>query len=109
MLSQYVKLAVFVPEENTEAVRLAICEAGAGRREDSNYSHCTFTTKGEGRFRPEEGADPHIGKIGVLEVVPETRIETICLRALLPEVLEAMRKAHPYEEVAFDVWALEDW
>jgi hypothetical protein len=108
MPTKYVKIAVFVPEINAEAVRLALCNAGAGKREDSNYSHCTFSTKGIGRFLPEEGANPHIGKVGELKEVAEERIETICLRSLLAEVLVAMKQAHPYEEVAYDVWSLEN-
>jgi hypothetical protein len=108
MPTKYVKIAVFVPEANAEAVRLALGNAGAGKREDSNYSHCTFSTKGIGRFKPEQGANPHIGSVGKLEEVIEDRIETICLRTLLPQVLEAMKQAHPYEEVAYDVWSLED-
>ena len=108
MPTKYVKIAVFVPEPNAEAVRLALGNAGAGKREDSNYSHCTFSTKGIGRFKPEQGANPHIGSVGKLEEVIEDRIETICLRSLLPPVLEAMKQAHPYEEVAYDVWSLDD-
>ena len=108
MPTKYVKIAVFVPEKNAETVRLALSNAGAGKREDSNYSHCTFSTKGIGRFLPEEGANPHIGKVGELKEVAEERIETICLRSLLPEVLVAMKQAHPYEEVAYDVWSLEN-
>jgi hypothetical protein len=108
MLSKYIKIAVFVPEENADAVREALGKAGAGKRTDSNYSHCTFSTKGVGRFLPETGAEPHIGTISELAAVPEERIETMCERKRLPEVLAAMKAAHPYEEVAYEVWALED-
>ena len=108
MPSNYVKIAVFVPEENADAVREALGKAGAGKRSDSNYSHCTFSTKGIGRFLPGAGAEPHIGTVGEVAVVPEERIETICERRLLPKVLDAMKAAHPYEEVAYDVWALEE-
>lgn len=108
MPSKYVKLAIFVPEHNADAVREAIGKAGAGKRVGSHYSHCTFTTKGVGRFLPEAGAVPTIGTVGTLEAVMEERIETMCLRELLPDVLAAAKAAHEYEEMAYDVWALED-
>ncbi|MEZ5537783.1 MAG: NGG1p interacting factor NIF3 [Thiolinea sp.] len=108
MPSQYVKIAVFVPAENADDVREALGRAGAGKKAGSNYSYCTFSTKGTGRFLPEQGANPHLGKVGSLEAVAEERIETICARAILPEVLAAMKAVHPYEEVAYDVWAVED-
>lgn len=108
MPSKYVKLAIFVPEDYADAVREAIGKAGAGKRNDSNYSHCSFTTKGVGRFLPEEGAVPTIGTVGKLEAVLEDRIETMCLRELLPDVLAAAKAVHKYEEMAYDVWALED-
>ena len=107
MTIEYVKIAVFVPEENADAVREALGSAGAGKPKGSNYSFCSFSTRGVGRFLPEQGADPHIGKVGEIEEVIEERIETICARDILPQVLAAMKAVHPYEEVAHDVWALE--
>ncbi len=108
MTSRYVKIAVFVPEDNADAVREALGNAGAGQKAGSHYSHCTFSVKGSGRFLPEQGAKPHLGEVGSLQVVAEERIETVCARAILPEVLAAMKAVHPYEEVAYDVWALEN-
>ena len=99
------KIVVYVPETHAELLRQAMGEAGAGRI--GAYSHCTFSTKGVGRFRPEAGADPAIGVVGRLEAVAEERIETVCAGERLHQVLAAIRAAHPYEEPATDVYLLE--
>lgn len=104
--SNNVKIVVFVPEAHADAVREAMGAAGAGKI--GNYSFCSFSTKGIGRFKPESGAHPAIGEVGTLELVPEERIEMVCDRGVLTDVIDAMKKAHPYEEVAFDVYALEN-
>jgi dinuclear metal center YbgI/SA1388 family protein len=98
------KLVVFVPHEHAEQVREAITGAGAGGIGD--YDSCTFTSAGEGRFRPLEGADPTIGRVGDVETVPESRIESVLPRARRGEVLAALKAAHPYEEPAYDVLEL---
>ena len=101
-----VKLVVFVPETHAEAVRNALAEAGAGRI--GNYEACSFETKGTGRFRPGPGAKPHIGEAaGGLESVQEVRLEVEIMRWDLSRVLNSMRAAHPYEEVAYDVYPVE--
>ena len=100
------KLVTFVPPENAEALRQAIAEAGAGAIGD--YDSCTFTTEGEGRFRPLDGATPTIGRVGEVEVVAESRIESVFPRARRRQVVEAMRAVHPYEEPAYDVFELAD-
>ncbi len=106
MNSTNVKIVVFVPETHTDAVREAMGNAGAGKI--GNYSHCTFSSKGIGRFKPEAGAHPHIGEIGNFEEVVEERIETICPRENMQEVIAAIKEAHPYDEVALDVYPLEN-
>lgn len=95
------KIIVFAPRESADAVRAALTGAGAGALGD--YDSCTFTSPGEGRFRPLDGARPAIGEVGTLETVEEVRIETVCPRELRDQALEAMRAAHPYEEPAYDV------
>jgi len=101
-----VKLVVFVPETHAEAVRLAVAEAGAGRIGD--YEACSFETKGTGRFRPRPGSNPHVGEPGgSTQSVEEVRLEVEVLRWTLARVLEAVRTAHPYEEVAHDVYPME--
>ena len=106
MPSTNVKIVVFVPETHTNIVREAMGQAGAGKI--GNYSYCSFSSRGVGRFKPNDGANPFIGEVGKLEEVIEERIEVICSRAELSKVINAMKKAHPYEEIAFDVYALED-
>ncbi len=101
---QLVKLSVFVPRTHEEQVRLAIGNAGAGHI--GNYSHCSFSSDGTGTFTPLEGTSPFIGKKGRLEKVEEVKIESIMPQSLQKAVVSAMRKAHPYEEVAFDLYPL---
>jgi hypothetical protein len=98
------KIVVFVPEPDGEAVRMAMGEAGAGRI--GNYDFCSFTTRGMGRFRPLDGAKPAIGAVGQLEEVVEERIETVCSEPCLKQVLASVRRVHPYEEPAIDVYQL---
>lgn len=100
------KLVTFLPEEALEAVRDAISEAGAGWI--GKYSHCTFQTPGEGTFKALEGAEPYVGKVGELEKTPEVRLETIVPDERLHDVISAMIAAHPYEEVAYDVYPLKN-
>ncbi len=99
---EIVKIVTFVPETHADIVREAIGNAGGGRI--GNYTHCTFSVKGVGRFKPNEGAAPAIGAIGSLEAVQEERIEFICERLLARKVMEEIRRVHPYEEVPFDVY-----
>lgn len=99
-----VKLVVFVPKSHADIVRKAMGDAGAGKV--GNYSHCSFSTNGVGRYKPTEGAHPTIGEVGKLEEVQEERVEYICDRDKAKEVITAMRKAHPYEEIAFEIYPL---
>ena len=101
MNSKLVKLVFFAPLSHADIVRKAMGDAGAGQM--GNYSHCTFSSKGQGRFMPLKGAHPAIGKVGRLEVVEEERIETLCPREKVVAVIEAIRKVHPYEELAYDI------
>ena len=104
--AQMVKLVTFVPARHLEAVRAAVCEAGAGHIGD--YAYCTFSTPGMGTFRPGELTDPFSGRKGVLNEEPELRFETLVPKARLGEVLRVMVKAHPYEEPAYDIVTLEN-
>ncbi|KKW10777.1 MAG: hypothetical protein UY50_C0026G0004 [Parcubacteria group bacterium GW2011_GWA2_49_9] len=102
-----VTIETFVPEVAAEKVRLAMGEAGAGKV--GNYSHCSFSVKGIGRYRPEKGAKPAIGKIGKLEEVKEERITMQFERRLIKRVITAIKKAHPYEEVPIFVYPVEEF
>jgi hypothetical protein len=99
------KIVVYVPESHGDVLREAIGNAGAGQI--GNYSHCTFTLKGTGRFKPEVGANPTVGEVGKLEAVEEERIETVCAEEKLQDVLKAIKAVHPYEEPATDVYPIE--
>lgn len=100
------KLCFFVPEPHLESVKQAVFAAGGGRIGD--YEHCCWQVLGQGQFRPEQGADPYIGKVGEVETVPEYRVELVCEDELIAGVVAALRQAHPYEEPAYDVWQLAD-
>jgi dinuclear metal center YbgI/SA1388 family protein len=99
------KLVVFVPTADIERVAEAIYKAGAGRIGD--YEKCSFRLRGEGTFFGSEAAAPVIGERSRLERVEEIRLEAIFPRRRLAEVTAAVRRAHPYEEPAFDVYPLE--
>ena len=106
MSGSFVKVVVTVPVTHANTLRKAIGEAGGGKIGD--YKHCSFSSTGTGRFLPQAGAQPAVGKIGELEEVPEERIEITIERSVLEEVAKAIRNNHPYEEIALDVYPLED-
>ncbi|WP_421839980.1 Nif3-like dinuclear metal center hexameric protein [Mycobacterium sp.] len=98
------KWVIYVPRENSEALQEAIFAVGAGHIGD--YSHCSWSVTGTGQFLPHDGASPAIGSVGTVERVAEDRIEAIAPARLRTDVLAALRNAHPYEEPAFDIFAL---
>lgn len=100
------KLAVFVPQGHEEAVRQAWGEAGAGHL--GRYAFCTFQAPGTGTFLPLAGANPYLGQVGELERVAESRLETIVPASHLAQAVDKMLAAHPYEEVAYDIYRLEN-
>lgn len=100
-----VKLVVYVPVSHADAVRKALGEAGAGKI--GNYGFCSFSVRGMGRFTGNENSNPAFGEKGVLETIEEERIEVTVFRPDLERAVKAMKSAHPYEEVAFDVYPLE--
>lgn len=100
------KLVVFVPKSHSEAVKQALGNAGAGSV--GNYSHCSFSAEGHGEFLPGMNTNPYLGEPGEIEHVEEVRIETIFPQDLQKKIVSAMIKAHPYEEVAYDIYPLEN-
>lgn len=100
------KLVVYAPTSHSDSVRRALDIAGAGSM--GNYAGCSYSSVGEGRFTPIQGAHPFIGQLGQMEVVEEERIETLVQGKILSNVIQAMLKAHPYEEVAYDVFPLKE-
>ena len=101
---QLLKLVFFVPHDHADAVREAVFNAGAGIVGD--YEGCSYNLKGKGSFRPGEGTDPYVGEIGQMHFEEETRVETWLPRYKTSQVLKAMNEAHPYEEVAYDLYPL---
>jgi hypothetical protein len=101
-----VKLVVFTPIAYCDIVRKALGEAGAGKI--GNYDFCSFSTRGIGRFRGNEKSNPTIGKPEKYEAVEEERIEVIVPREILEKVIKAVKKVHPYEEVACDIYPIEN-
>jgi len=101
---KFLKIVIYVPKTHSDNIRKALAESGAGHI--GNYDYCSFTTKGTGRFRGLEGTKPFIGELGKVEEVEEERIETILESEKLEKVLEAVRKIHPYEEPAIDIYPL---
>ena len=99
------KLVVFVPEESVDAVALALAEVGAGVIGD--YTECTFRTRGTGTFRGGDETNPYLGEKGRLEEVEEVRIETVVPAHTVDRAVEAATAAHPYEEMALDVYPVE--
>lgn len=95
------KLTVYVPVDAAAIVRAALAEAGAGTI--GNYDFASFSTRGQGRFRPLEGSEPMIGEVGAISEVEEVRIEVVLPREKRGAVVSAMKAAHPYEEPAYDV------
>ena len=101
-----VKIIVFVPLTHTDKVRKAIWDAEGGII--GNYTHCTFSSLGTGTFKPNEKAKPHIGQANKIEAVEEERIEFICPKNKAKSIIQSIKSAHPYEEVALDIYPLLD-
>jgi hypothetical protein len=101
-----VKINTTVPVGHADKVRQALGEAGAGKI--GEYSFCSFSYPGQGRFVPNASANPHIGRPNLLEVVEEEHVEVVCERVNAKNVIAALRQAHPYEEVIVDIVPLID-
>jgi dinuclear metal center YbgI/SA1388 family protein len=102
----YLKLVVFVPCGHEQSVAEAVFSTGAGQI--GAYDECSFGSRGEGTFRAGEGSNPFVGEIGQRECVEEVRLETIVSKRKLARTLEKLQKAHPYEEVAYDLVPLQN-
>jgi hypothetical protein len=103
-MSGNVKLVWFVPREALDVTREAVFAAGAGRIGD--YTRCAFSTDGTGTFLGGEGTSPAVGQPGREERVAELRVETVVPRERVDDVVAALKAAHPYEEVPFDLYPL---
>jgi len=99
------KLVTYTPHQNAEQVRTALFAAGAGAI--GNYDECSFNVSGTGTYKPLDGAQPALGSIGELHTEPETQIKVSFLRHQKSALISALKQAHPYEEVAYDIIALD--
>jgi len=107
-MGEFLKLVTFVPEPHLEEVADAVFEAGAGHiGKTAKYTRCSFRNPGTGTFQGDYSTNPAVGKAGVFEKVPEMRFETILPLELAGDVINALRRAHPYEEPAFDLLRME--
>ena len=100
------RLITFVPVDKAEEVRQAVFDAGAGHI--GKYSECSFNSEGNGTFKAEEGAEPYVGEIGKRQEEKETKIEIVYPAYLEQQVVKALIDNHPYEEVAYDIFTMEN-
>ncbi len=100
------KLVTFVPIEHAENIRNQLFKAGAGHI--GNYDSCSFNSTGQGTFRANENSKPYVGEINKTHIESETRIETIVPVEKVNQIISALHKAHPYEEVAYDLFKIEN-
>jgi dinuclear metal center YbgI/SA1388 family protein len=106
VLGKINKLVTFAPNQHAEQLRNALFDAGAGNI--GEYSNCSFNIKGEGSFRGNENTNPFVGKQGETHFENETRIEVIYSSHQTQKILTALKENHPYEEVAYDIYKLEN-
>lgn len=101
------KLNYFVPQDAKEKTKQALFDIGVGKYD--NYEYCSWETLGYGQFKPVGNANPHLGKLNELEVVSEYKIEMICSNELIQQAIKTLKEVHPYEEVAYEVFKIEDF
>lgn len=103
-MGKFVKIIIFVPVNAADRMRQLLGDLGTGKL--GNYSYCSFSTSGIGRYKPTKGAKPAIGKVGRLESVEEEKIEAIAPKEKYKEIIEKLKDAHPYEEPAIEAFDL---
>jgi structural toxin protein (hemagglutinin/hemolysin) RtxA len=100
-------LYFYVPADSAEAVKEALFDKGAGVVGD--YLRCAWQTEGRGQFYPVAGANPTIGETGKLETVNELKVEMVCTENRVHDVIDELKRVHPYEEPAYGAWKLESF
>ncbi len=101
------KLNFYVPQDAKESVKEALFALGVGRY--NNYDRCSFETLGMGQFRAINNANPAIGSLHKLEKIQEYKVEMICEAKLIKEAIRTLKEVHPYEEVAYEVFSMENF
>ena len=99
------KIEFYVPETHLDKVKNAVFSAGAGKI--GNYDCCSWQTFGTGQFRPLDGSKPFIGEKGKTETVQEYKVELVCDSKYINNVIEALKKSHPYETPAYQYWEIK--
>lgn len=107
MKTKYVKIVLTIPADQADMMRSVMADLGLGKI--GHYDFCSFSSQGIGRFRPLQDAKPAIGSLNKIEKVIEERIEVVCPRKILKKSIEAIKKVHPYEEPAIDIYSLEEF
>jgi len=100
------KLCFYVPENHLDPVKEAVLTAGGGRI--GRYDNCCWQVLGQGQFRALEGSQPFLGQVGSTEHVAEWRVELVVADELIHDTVKALKRAHPYETPAYEVWRLSD-
>jgi len=98
------QLVFYVPESHLEQVKTAVFNSGAGRI--GAYDHCCWQVRGEGQFQPLAGSQPWLGTENQIERLDEYRVELVCADELIQLAIDALKKAHPYEEPAYSWWRI---
>jgi structural hemagglutinin/hemolysin toxin protein RtxA len=101
------KICFYVPKTHLEQVKTAMFASGAGKI--GNYACCAWQVLGEGQFLPLEGSHAFIGEKGTISLTPEYKVEMVCADEYIKNVIAAMKKNHPYEEIAYQIFKLEDF
>eukprot|EP01054_Gregarina_sp_Poly1_P006591 Gregarina_sp_Poly_1__6590@NODE_3538_length_1026_cov_138_251303_g2246_i0_p1_GENE_NODE_3538_length_1026_cov_138_251303_g2246_i0NODE_3538_length_1026_cov_138_251303_g2246_i0_p1_ORF_typecomplete_len144_score20_58CutA1/PF03091_15/8_2e02CutA1/PF03091_15/0_0022PII/PF00543_22/0_004_NODE_3538_length_1026_cov_138_251303_g2246_i0444875 len=101
IMQKLYKFVFFSPPDHTEQVKNAIFEAAGGRI--GKYDRCSFQVRGQGQFRPLEGSNPHIGRVNEITTVEEDMVEVLVAEAQIESVINALKKAHPYETPAWEL------
>ena len=99
-------ISFYVPSLDAKKVKSAMFEAGAGEHE--NYTQCSWQTEGKGQFMPIHDAKPIIGRIDEIEIVPEVKVEMMCQKDIIKDVVTSMKNSHPYESVAYTIIRMEE-
>lgn len=102
------KFFVFCPDDKEIINRVIAAASSAGAGRIGNYSECAFITRGRGHWKSEEGAHPHIGKVGEVSEIDEVKIEMECENKVASVVVEAIKKVHPYESIVIDFVELKE-
>jgi hypothetical protein len=100
------KLVFYVPESHLEVTKAAVFDAGAGTI--GNYDRCCWQVLGQGQFRSLSGSRPYLGQLDELESVAEYRVELVCRDECIAQAIVELKRVHPYEEPAYDVWSLAE-